>query len=85
VSTTGHGVQRAVVVKLVVNRSILTTIRLLAHGKVKATRIFVLAKGRNVLRFAVPRRLTPGVYMVAVTVGTGPKAAHLAHSVTITA
>jgi len=68
-----------------VNRSVRTTIRLLAHGKAKATRTFALAGGRNILRLVVPRKLRPGVYMVAVTVGTGPKAARLAHSVTITA
>lgn len=85
VSTTGHGAHRAVVVRLVVNRSVRTTIRLLAHGKAKATRTFALAGGRNILRLVVPRKLRPGVYMVAVTVGTGPKAARLAHSVTITA
>jgi hypothetical protein len=82
---TGHGVHRAVVVKLVVNRSISTTIGLLARGKAKATRTFALAKGLNILRLAVPRKLKPGVYLVAVKVGTGPKAAKLAQSVKVTA
>jgi hypothetical protein len=68
-----------------VNQSVRTTVRLLLHGKAKATRAFALAKGPNVLRLAVPRKLTPGVYVVAVKAGTGPKAAQLAQSVTVTA
>jgi hypothetical protein len=68
-----------------VNRSLRTTIRLLARGKVKATRTFALAKGNNVLRLGVPRKLKPGVYVVAVKVGTGAKAAKLAQSVKVTA
>jgi hypothetical protein len=84
-SMTGHGVHRAVVLRLVVNRSIRATARLLAHGRTKATRTFALAKGQNVLRLAVPRKLRPGVYIVAVKVGTGPKAAKLAQSVKVTA
>lgn len=85
VSMTGHGIHRALVVRLVVNQSVRTTVRLLLHGKAKATRAFALAKGPNVLRLAVPRKLTPGVYVVAVKAGTGPKAAQLAQSVTVTA
>jgi hypothetical protein len=85
VATTGHGVGRAVVVTVLVNRSIRATIRLVAHGKARAARTFALAKGRNVVRLAVPRTLRPGLYTVAVQVGTGSTAAKLVRSVKVTA
>jgi hypothetical protein len=78
----GH---RVVVVALTVDRPARATLRLLKRGKVQAlaTKTFKLAKGRNSLRFAVPKKTKPGTYQISLKVVSGPLSRTLTASVLI--
>jgi hypothetical protein len=77
--------RRVVVVAVTVDRPARATLRLLKRGKVKAlaTKTFKLAKGRNSLRFAMPKKTKPGTYRISLKVVSGPLSRTLTASMRI--
>ena len=65
VTVVGRGPQRAVVLRITVDRRTTATLRLVRGRATLKTRRFTLAVGRTDVRFALPKGLKPGRYRIA--------------------
>ncbi len=72
VKATGSGSNRAVVLRVTVDRISKTTIRLLRGRSTLATHAYELARGTTLVRFPLPRRVKAGWYRITLNF-VGPR------------